>query len=556
MSLSAVAKASIVAVVEALYAGDSATFAALRVALGNQGSGPTFNTETIDDLEMLIGQSFSGPADDFGNPAGGPPAAMIDKGVIFQVLLGIENTIGQELQAWDTHLDQIAALTPTDGNVILGNGSAWTSTPLFGGAGSFSTLTTTGFITANTPIAFSPTSGHDFGGNLQISAGKFFIYQDSAQPGYVFERYSGSFGTLESRMFTTMTLNQFIYNWTNSTAGNAVLDFAAHASDGTNPVFIRFGRTSTTSGHKYYQFFDSGTVIQHQLASSTTDSYLCAQGGTLGVGLSNPSSSYKLDVHESSTGFIANFENDNTSGNCDGLRIKLDVASANSGNLFMNYVDGGGSVGTVVGDGTGVLYTTASDRDLKKNIEDAPSMLFMISAMRVVTFDWRRNNVSDIGLIAQELNEVFPSAVFDPTLRNASSLHVTYTQTIQVDVSTYLSYEDANPKEELSKEDKAKGIRPKFGKAKECPTEFETETVEHTTTMSALQIVKLRRDLSITKIVTRPLRKTDPGWTYWGIDASKLVPILLKGLQEVIEQNVEQFDLIAKLTTRVKALEA
>jgi len=34
-------------------------------------------------------------------------------------------TIGEDVQAWDTHLDQIAALTPTDNNIIVGNGTAW-----------------------------------------------------------------------------------------------------------------------------------------------------------------------------------------------------------------------------------------------------------------------------------------------------------------------------------------------------------------------------------------------------------------------------------------------
>lgn len=33
--------------------------------------------------------------------------------------------IGSNVQGWDTNLDQIAALTPTDSNFIVGNGSAW-----------------------------------------------------------------------------------------------------------------------------------------------------------------------------------------------------------------------------------------------------------------------------------------------------------------------------------------------------------------------------------------------------------------------------------------------
>jgi hypothetical protein len=36
-------------------------------------------------------------------------------------------TVGTNVQAWDTNLDQIAALTPTKGNIIVGDGSSWTS---------------------------------------------------------------------------------------------------------------------------------------------------------------------------------------------------------------------------------------------------------------------------------------------------------------------------------------------------------------------------------------------------------------------------------------------
>jgi hypothetical protein len=38
-------------------------------------------------------------------------------------LLDLE--IGTDVQAWDANLDQIAALTPTKGNLVVGNGSAW-----------------------------------------------------------------------------------------------------------------------------------------------------------------------------------------------------------------------------------------------------------------------------------------------------------------------------------------------------------------------------------------------------------------------------------------------
>jgi len=33
--------------------------------------------------------------------------------------------IGTDVQAWSTQVDSVAALTPTDGNVMVGNGTTW-----------------------------------------------------------------------------------------------------------------------------------------------------------------------------------------------------------------------------------------------------------------------------------------------------------------------------------------------------------------------------------------------------------------------------------------------
>jgi hypothetical protein len=37
----------------------------------------------------------------------------------------VGHVIGTDVQAWDAYLDQVAALTPTDSNFIVGNGTAW-----------------------------------------------------------------------------------------------------------------------------------------------------------------------------------------------------------------------------------------------------------------------------------------------------------------------------------------------------------------------------------------------------------------------------------------------
>lgn len=82
----------------------------------------------------------SGVIADLGDPDAGSPLAevyIIVQHAAYQewksdrtkALLGtsVANVIGVDVQAWDDDLDDIAALTPTDGNVITGNGTDWTS---------------------------------------------------------------------------------------------------------------------------------------------------------------------------------------------------------------------------------------------------------------------------------------------------------------------------------------------------------------------------------------------------------------------------------------------
>ena len=92
-------------------------------------------------------------------------------------------------------------------------------------------------------------------------------------------------------------------------------------------------------------------------------------------------------------------------------------------------ITSGGSVGTVtfiLGDSAGSCYqgdnestwSTTSDRNLKRDIEDATKGLEAINAIQVRKFRYRKNNrykldhgPSRVGVIAQELEEVFPEAV-------------------------------------------------------------------------------------------------------------------------------------------------
>ena len=88
--------------------------ATARTSLG-LGSIATQNSAAV----TITGGSISGITDisvaDGGTGASTAANARTNLGVV----------IGANVQAWDVNLDQIAALTPTDGNFIVGNGSAW-----------------------------------------------------------------------------------------------------------------------------------------------------------------------------------------------------------------------------------------------------------------------------------------------------------------------------------------------------------------------------------------------------------------------------------------------
>jgi microcystin-dependent protein len=88
--------------------------ATARTSLG-LGSIATQNSNAV----TITGGSISGITDiavaDGGTGASTAANARTNLGVV----------IGTNVQAWDVNLDQIAALPPTDGNFIVGNGSTW-----------------------------------------------------------------------------------------------------------------------------------------------------------------------------------------------------------------------------------------------------------------------------------------------------------------------------------------------------------------------------------------------------------------------------------------------
>ena len=93
------------------------------------------------------------------------------------------------------------------------------------------------------------------------------------------------------------------------------------------------------------------------------------------------------------------------------LRCTFSVDTDSQGK-FIAFYDSGGNIGSVSQNGAAaVSFNTTSDERLKENIVDASSQLNVINNIQVREFDWKSSNKHDIGMIAQELNEVIPNLV-------------------------------------------------------------------------------------------------------------------------------------------------
>lgn len=112
--------------------GEIASEAQLAITRG--GTGAATASDARDNLGLTIGtdvQAWDPQLDDIAaltptdsNVIVGDGANWVaESGATARASLGL--TIGTDVQAWDTQLDDIAALTPTDGNVIVGDGANW-----------------------------------------------------------------------------------------------------------------------------------------------------------------------------------------------------------------------------------------------------------------------------------------------------------------------------------------------------------------------------------------------------------------------------------------------
>jgi prepilin-type N-terminal cleavage/methylation domain-containing protein len=91
----------------------------------------------------------------------------------------------------------------------------------------------------------------------------------------------------------------------------------------------------------------------------------------------------------------------------------------------------------------GYSFSMASDKRLKTNFQEIKSASQKISMLNGFRFNWKSNGRSDIGLIAQEVNEIFPSLV----LKNSKGFYsVKYAQFVPLLIEAHKEVLEENRK--------------------------------------------------------------------------------------------------------------
>jgi hypothetical protein len=114
------------------------------------------------------------------------------------------------------------------------------------------------------------------------------------------------------------------------------------------------------------------------------------------------------------SGYVLTCTNDGDNANRQGIKVQGGADDASGTTAYLDCYDGdGGQVGHISNTSGTFALTDPSDKRLKKNIVDTTVQgLETVSKMKVRDFEWNKSGDKMVGgFIAQELKEVYPSAV-------------------------------------------------------------------------------------------------------------------------------------------------
>ena len=151
-------------------------------------------------------------------------------------------------------------------------------------------------------------------------------------------------------------------------------------------------------------------------AAAAEQQMTLSRQGHLGIGEGALVPSNRLHVTGGGNGsYVAIFDNTGDGSTAHGIIIKAgDDGHDDNDTHDIQFLESGGvEVGELDSDSGNLALSDASDERLKKNIVDtATKGLDIVNGTKMRDFKWKRNDISmECGIIAQELQQVFPRAV-------------------------------------------------------------------------------------------------------------------------------------------------
>jgi len=183
---------------------------------------------------------------------------------------------------------------------------------------------------------------------------------------------------------------------------NMIADLSITNIDVAAGAGITYGKLSLTNSIANADISSSASIAISKLAASTIS------GVSLGNNLSNLTA-----------GSFINYSSGSTYNGSSAVTVSVAATTANTANTIVARNSSGDfSAGSISCANLTATFTveaadfnSTSDQNLKTNIQTVQNSLDTLQQIRGVTFDWKTNNKSSVGVIAQEIEQVLPQLV-------------------------------------------------------------------------------------------------------------------------------------------------
>jgi hypothetical protein len=175
-------------------------------------------------------------------------------------------------------------------------------------------------------------------------------------------------------------------------------------------------RVSGGNGLIHLKAVDDASTANVDLAMGPAGNTIYIKNdGNVGIGTTSPSATLSVDTGDND--FVTKFKNIRSSI-AYGISNSLNNANdSTSGGEHLRCATGGAVRLKIYANGnvqnTHNSYGQLSDIKLKENVADATPKLDDLNKVRVVNFNFKGDELKQIGVVAQELEEIFPGLVDD-----------------------------------------------------------------------------------------------------------------------------------------------